>query len=400
MKKIIAVNAGSSSLKFKLYDMPEEKVIAAGIYERIGLDEGIFKIEYKNGKKQRETLPFKDHSVAVSHLIEKLISLGIIGSLEEISGVGHRVVQGGKYFSKSVEFNNESEKVIESLICLAPIHNGANLIGYRAFKEILPNVYQSATFDTAFHQTMEPQDYVYPIPYFLTTNYDIRRYGFHGTSHRYVSEVAIEKYLKDKEDSKIIVCHLGSGSSITAIRNGKSVATTMGLTPLGGIMMGTRTGDMDPSVMAYICKQTHTDVEKVNDMFNKQSGFLGVSGISSDTRDVEAAYLQGNSRAKLAIELFTRRVLDFIGQYYVRLGGCDLIAFTAGIGENATILREFILDGLKESLGVEYDKILNNEAKGGKHVILSTGKSKVAIAVIPTDEEVIIARDCYELLNK
>ena len=247
---------------------------------------------------------------------------------------------------------------------------------------------------------MEPQDYVYPIPYFLTTNYDIRRYGFHGTSHRYVSEVAIEKYLKNKEDSKIIVCHLGSGSSITAVRNGKSVATTMGLTPLGGIMMGTRTGDMDPSVMAYICKQTHTDVEKVNDMFNKQSGFLGVSGISSDTRDVEAAYLQGNSRAKLAIELFTRRVLDFIGQYYVRLGGCDLIAFTAGIGENATILREFILDGLKESLGVEYDKILNNEAKGGKHAILSTGKSKVAIAVIPTDEEVIIARDCYELLNK
>jgi acetate kinase len=247
---------------------------------------------------------------------------------------------------------------------------------------------------------MEEQDYVFPIPYFLTTNYDIRRYGFHGSSHRYVSEVAIQKYFKGAPNSKIIVCHLGSGSSITAVKDGKSVATTMGLTPLGGIMMGTRTGDMDPSVMAYICKQTHTDVEKVNDMFNKQSGFLGVSGISSDTRDVEAAYLQGNSRAKLAIDLFVRRVLDFIGQYYVRLGGVDMIAFTAGIGENATTFRELILDGLKDSLGVEYDKIINNEAKGGKQAILSTGKSKVMVAVIPTDEEVIIARDCYALLNK
>jgi acetate kinase len=247
---------------------------------------------------------------------------------------------------------------------------------------------------------MEEQDYVFPIPFSLTKEYDIRRYGAHGTSHRYVSEVAIRDYLNGAKDSKVIVCHLGSGSSITAIKNGNSVATTMGLTPLGAIMMGTRTGDMDPSVMAYICKQTHTDVEKVNDMFNKQSGFLGVSGISSDTRDIEAAYLKGNSRAKLAIELFTRRVLDYIGQYYVRLGGVDLIAFTAGIGENATTFREFILDGLKDSLGVEYDKILNNEAKGGKSAILSTGKSKVTIAVIPTDEEVIIARDCYELLNK
>ena len=400
MKKIIAVNAGSSSLKFKLYEMPEEKVIAAGIYERIGLDEGIFKIEYKNERKQRDTLPIKDHSFAVGHLINKLISLGIIGSLNEIAGIGHRVVQGGKYFSKSVEFNSESEKIIESLISLAPIHNGANLVGYRAFKEILPNAYQSATFDTAFHQTMEEQDYVFPIPYYLTTTYDIRRYGAHGTSHRYVSEVAIQKFFKDKPENKIIVCHLGSGSSITAIKNGKAVATSMGLTPLGGIMMGTRTGDMDPSVMNYICKQTHTDVEKVNDMLNKQSGFLGVSGISSDTRDVEEAYLKGNSRAKLAIELFTRRVLDYIGQYYVRLGGVDLIAFTAGIGENATMFRELILEGLKEPLGVEYDKILNNEAKGGKFAQISTGASKVICAVIPTDEEVIIARDCYELLNK
>ena len=399
MKKIIAVNAGSSSLKFKLYDMPEEKVIAAGIYERIGLDEGIFKIEYKNGKQVRDILTIKDHSFAVGHLIDKLISLGIISSLDEIAGVGHRVVQGGKYFSKSVEFNSESEKVIESLIPLAPIHNGANLIGYRAFKTILPNVFQAATFDTAFHQTMEEQDYVFPIPYYLTTTYDIRRYGFHGTSHRYVSEVAIEKYFKDQPNNNIIVCHLGSGASITAIKNGKSVATTMGLTPLGGIMMGTRTGDMDPSVMSYICKQTHTDVEKVNDMLNKQSGFLGVSGVSSDTRDVEEAYYKGNSRAKLAIDLFVRRVLDYIGQYYVRLGGVDMICFTAGMGENATLFRELICEGLKEPLGVDYDKILNNETKGGKHALISTNSSKVKIAVIPTDEEVVIARDCFALLN-
>lgn len=398
MAKIMAVNAGSSSLKFKLYDMPEEKVIASGIYERIGHDDGIFKITYNHGRKQQDILPIKDHSFAVSHLIKKLISLRIIDSLEEIKGVGHRVVQGGKFFSSTVDFNEESEKIIESLITLAPIHNGANLIGYRSFKEILPEVYQSATFDTAFHQTMEEQDYVFPIPYYLTTTYDIRRYGAHGTSHRYVSEVAINEYLENKPDSKIITLHLGSGASISAIRDGKVVATSMGLTPLGGIMMGTRTGDLDPSVMSHISKVTKTSVEDVYQMMNKQSGFLGVSGISNDTRDIENAYYEGNARAKLSIQLFTRRVLDYIGQYFVRLGGCDLIVFTAGIGENAPFFRELILEELKDSLGVSFDKIINNETRG-KKVVISTNDSKVKVVVIPTDEEVIIARDCYALLK-
>jgi acetate kinase len=246
---------------------------------------------------------------------------------------------------------------------------------------------------------MEEQDYVFPIPFALTKEYDIRRYGAHGTSHRYVSEVAIKEYFADKPESRIIVCHLGSGSSITAVKNGKSIATSMGLTPLGGIMMGTRTGDMDPSVMHYVSKVTKMSVEDVYQLFNKKSGFLGVSGISSDTRDVEEAYKQGNPKAKLAIELFTRRVLDYIGQYYVRLGGVDMIAFTAGIGENATSFREFILEDLKDALGVEYDKIINNEIRGGKRAIISTPASKVLVAVIPTDEEVIIARDCYDLLK-
>lgn len=396
--KIMSINAGSSSLKFKLFEMPEETVICSGVYERIGHEDGIFKMNYKNGRKLQNTLPLKDHSIAVEHLIKTLLTYNIIDSLDEIKAIGHRIVQGGKYFSKSVEFTPDAERLIESLIPMAPLHNGAHLIGFRAFKEKLPACFQTATFDTAFHQTMEEQDYIFPIPYYLTTAYDIRRYGAHGTSHQYVSEVAIDHYLKDKEDTKIIVCHLGNGSSITAIHNGKCVATSMGLTPLGGVMMGTRTGDLDPSVMNYICKQTNTSVEDVYQMFNKQSGFLGVSGISNDTRDVEQAYLKGYNRAKLAIQLFTRRVLDYIGQYYVRLGGCDLIAFTAGIGENAALYRQFILDGLKESLGVDYDKIINNEIRG-REAVLSTSSSKIKIVVIPTDEEVIIARDAYKLLE-
>lgn len=397
--KIMSINAGSSSLKFKLFEMPEENVICSGVYERIGHDDGIFKMNYKNGRKLQDTLPLKDHAVAVEHLIKTLLTYHIIESLDEIKAIGHRIVQGGKYFSKSVEFTPDTEHLIESLIPMAPLHNAAHLVGFRAFKEKLPTTFQTATFDTAFHQTMEEQDYIFPIPYYLTTAYDIRRYGAHGTSHQYVSEVAIDHYLKDKQDTKVIVCHLGNGSSITAVHNGKCVATSMGLTPLGGLMMGTRTGDLDPSVMNFICKQTNSSVEEVYQMFNKQSGFLGVSGISNDTRDVENAYLKGNNRAKLAIQLFTRRVLDYIGQYYVRLGGCDLIAFTAGIGENACLYRQFILDGLKDSLGVDYDKIINNEVRG-KECVLSTGSSKIKVVVIPTDEEVVIARDAYKLLEE
>ena len=265
----------------------------------------------------------------------------------------------------------------------------------------MPSTLQTLTFDTAFHQTMEEQDYVFPIPYDLTVKYDIRRYGAHGTSHRYVSEVAIKKYLDNKPNTKIISCHLGSGASITAIKDGKCVATSMGLTPLGGIMMGTRTGDLDPSVMNYICSQTGLSVSDVYTMFNKESGFLGVSGISNDTRDVENAYFNDNNkRAKLAIDLFARRAADFIGQYFVRLGGCDLIIFTAGIGENAAYYREKVLDNLKEAFHIDYDKEINNTTIKGKEGVISTKESKIKVVVIPTDEEVVIARDAYNLYKQ
>ena len=381
----MAVNAGSSSLKFKLYEMPEEKVLCSGIYEKIGHNDGIFQIKY-NGDKVQKILPTKE-----------LLDRKILTSLEDLKAVGHRIVQGGKYFSKSEVFDKKTEDLIESLIPLAPLHNAAHLVGFRAFKAEIPDVLETATFDTAFHQTMEPQDYVYPIPFEYTENYDIRRYGAHGTSHQYVSEVALNHYLKGKENSRIVSCHLGSGASITAIKNGKCVATSMGLTPLGGIMMGTRTGDIDPSVMNYVVKISNKSCEEVYQMFNKQSGFLGVSGVSNDTRDVELAANNGNPRAKLAIQLFTRRVCDFIGQYFVRLGGCDVLIFTAGIGENSPEFRELILNQLSDSLGIKYNKEINN-ATHGSEAVISTVDSKIKVVVIPTDEEVMIARDAYKLL--
>jgi len=393
MKKVMAINAGSSSLKFKLFEMPEEIAICSGIAERIGKEDAIFTIKY-NGEKDSTVLPIKDHSSAVSILMDKLISKGIIKSYDEIKATGHRVVQGGKYFADSAVFNEDVEKKIESLITLAPLHNGPNLIGYRAFKEILPSAPAVAVFDTAFHQTMEPVDYVYPIPYELTEKYDIRRYGAHGTSHKYLSQMG-QKYC-DTKDKKIICCHIGSGGSITAIKNGKCVATTMGLTPLAGIMMGTRCGDIDPSVLKFLCQVENKTPEEVFQIFNKKSGLLGVSGVSDDSRDVIAAIKEGNPRAKLAYDIFVRRVCDFIGQYFVRLGGADLIIFSAGIGENSTETREWICESLKESLGVVIDKEFNATIRATEAVI-SKPESKIKVVVIPTDEEVMIARDAYNL---
>jgi acetate kinase len=396
MYKIMSVNAGSSSLKFKLYEMPEEKVLCSGIYEKIGHEDGIFQIKY-NGEKIKKILPLKDHGVCVQNLIKELLDRQIIASLDDLKAVGHRIVQGGKYFSKTEEFDKKTEDLIESLIPLAPLHNAAHLTGFRAFKKAIPNVLETATFDTAFHQTMDKQDYIYPIPYEYTEKYDIRRYGAHGTSHKYVSEIGIKKYLNDKPNSKIISCHLGSGASITAIKDGKCIATSMGLTPLGGIMMGTRTGDIDPSVMNMVCTVSGKSCEEVYQMFNKQSGFQGVSGVSNDTRDVEEAANNGNERCKLAIQLFARRACDFIGQYFVRLGGCDLLIFTAGIGENSDSFRANILDQLKEPFGIDYDPALNTATHGTEQLI-STPNSKIKVVVIPTDEEVMIARDAYAIL--
>lgn len=397
MEKIMAVNAGSSSLKFKLYEMPDEKVICSGICERIGHEDGIFTIKY-NDQKLTKVLPLLDHAVCVELLIKEMLQLKIINSLDEIKATGHRIVQGGKYFDKSVIFNNETEKIVEDLSPLAPLHNPAHLVGLRAFKEKMPTTLETLTFDTAFHQTMAAQDYSFAIPYELAEKYDIRRYGAHGTSHRYVSEVAIAELLNSKKDSKIISCHLGSGSSVTAIKDGKCIATSMGLTPLGGVVMGTRCGDIDPSVFNYLVSCTGKSAEEVYQILNKKSGLLGVSGVSNDARDIEAEVEKNNPRAILANDLFVRRVADYIGQYFVRLGGCDLIIFTAGIGENSAILREEILDAVSSALQITYDKELNNTIHG-KKCVLSKEDSKVLVAVIPTDEEVIIARDAYNIMK-
>ena len=395
MVKVMAVNAGSSSLKFKLYEMPEEKVLCSGNAERIGHEDGIFGIKW-NGESEKTIVPIPDHAEAVKLVVKAMLEKGIVKDMKEIKAVGHRVVQGGKYFSKSELFNKDTEDKIESLIPLAPLHNKAHLVGFRAFKKILPEATNVAVFDTAFHQSMEEQDYVFPIPYELTEQYDCRRYGAHGTSHKYLSLEAI-KLFPEIKNPKIISCHIGSGASITAIKDGKCVATSMGLTPLGGIMMGTRTGDLDPSVMNYLCACTGKSAEEMYQIFNKKSGFLGVSGISNDSRDVLAACEKGEKRAILANKLFIRRIADFIGQYYVRLGGADIIIFSAGIGENSPITRKQVIDEISQALHVEIDEKLN-ETLRGKEAIISTQNSAIKVAIIPTDEEVMIARDTYSFL--
>ena len=398
MSKVMAVNAGSSSLKFKLYEMPEEKVICSGIVERIGHDDGIFTVKF-NSKVNKEVLPVKDHSVAVKLVMDALIKDGIIKSYDEIKATGHRIVQGGPYFSSSAIISDEVLAKIESLIPLSPNHNAAELTGIRAFQKVLPNTPGICSFDTAFHQTMDEVDKTFPIPYEYTEKYLIYRYGAHGTSHKYLSEEGL-KYVNNDIHSRIIICHLGSGASITAVKDGKSLATSMGLTPTGGIMMGTRTGDLDPSVFYYVCKQTGKDVETVFQEFSKKSGLKGVSGISDDTRDLESAADKGSKQAKLTNALWARRVADFIGQYYVRLGGCDLIIFSAGIGENSAFYRKLVLDNVKEALGITYSDEKNKSLFGGKEGLLSNEDSKIKVAVIPTNEEVMIARDAYNMLLK
>lgn len=396
MKKVMAVNCGSSSLKFKLFDMPEETVICSGIIERIGHDDAIFTLKHES-KKETKIVPVKDHAVGVKLVLDSLLSENIIKSYDEIKATGHRVVQGGSFYKDSVLFDDDVVKNIEALIPLAPLHNGPNLTGYKAFLEVLPKTPNIAVFDTAFHQTMEKEDYTYAIPKEYTEKYMIRKYGAHGTSHKYLSLVAKEHYLKDIKDEKIIICHLGSGASISAVKNGKCVTTSMGLTPLGGIAMNTRCGDLDPSVYYQILKMSGKTNEELFSDLNKKGGLYGVSGVSNDTRDIESAANNGNEDAKLALEIWGRRVADFIGQYFVRLGGCDLLVFSAGIGENSAECRELVLNKCKEALGIEIDNQKNKETRGGKEGIISTLESKIKVAVIPTDEEVMIARDAYNL---
>jgi acetate kinase len=394
-KKIIAVNAGSSSLKFKLYQMPEEILICSGMADRIGYDNGTFSLVVGDKKFKIDT-PLPTHATGVELLLKYLIELKVITNLDEISAVGHRVVQGGSYFKSSVIITDAVVKKIEEYIPLAPLHNRPNLTGYLAFKSVLPSVKNVAVFDTAFHQTMEAQDYLFPIPYDIYEKYDIRRYGFHGTSHKFLS-LEVLKNFPVKKNPKIITIHIGSGASLAAIKDGKVVATSMGLTPLGGIMMATRTGDIDPSVMHFTALKTGKTHEEVYEMFNKASGLLGVSGLSNDSRDLEEAHLNGHPRAILANQLFVRRIADFIGQYHVRLGGADVLVFSAGIGENSGFFRKLIIDEVKGALGITLDDAINGPLRG-KMALITKPESKVHAMVIPTNEELMIVRDTFELI--
>ena len=398
MVKVMAVNAGSSSIKYKLFEMPEEKVICSGLVERIGHEDAHFRIKYGTDKHD-DYLPIPDHSVGVELILNALTKFGIVKDWNEIKAVGHRVVQGGKYFNKSAIFDEDTEEKVTKLVPLDPLHAPAHLMGYHAFKKALPNALALAVFDTAYFCDMEAEDKLFPIPFEYTEEYDIRRYGAHGTSHNYLALKAHEDFLKNKEDRRIITCHLGSGASLSAIHNEKAVATSMGLTPLGGVMMGTRSGDIDPSVFNYLCSCMKKSPEEVYDILNKKSGFLGVSGVSNDTRDVLDAAKNGNERARIAIKLWARRVADYIGSYFVRLGGCDLIVFSGGIGENASDYRKAVYEDIKEALHLDMDEAKNEELCG-KEGLISTAKSAIAMAVIPTDEELMIAKDCLAALKE
>jgi acetate kinase len=394
-KKIIAVNAGSSSLKFKLYQMPEEILICSGMADRIGYDNGTFSLEIGTEKFKINT-PLPSHATGVELLLKYLIDLKVIDNFDEISAVGHRVVQGGKYFKSSVIIDEEVVSKIEEFIPLAPLHNRPNLTGYQAFKSILPTTKNVAVFDTAYHQTMAPQDFLFPIPYEMYTKHDIRRYGFHGTSHKFLALEA-QKHFQFKKNPKIITLHIGSGASLAAIQDGKVVATSMGLTPLGGIMMGTRTGDIDPSVMHFTALKTGKSHDEVYQLFNKESGLLGVSGLSNDSRDLEKAHLDGHPQAIIANQLFVRRIADFIGQYHIRLGGADLLVFSAGIGENSGFYRQLIIEEVKNAMKIELDEAVNTPLRG-KLALITKPTSQVHAMVIPTNEELMIVRDTFDLI--
>nr|WP_295969864.1 acetate kinase [uncultured Bacillus sp.] len=393
MAKIIAINAGSSSLKFQLFEMPSEEVITKGLIERIGLKDSVFNITV-NGDKQKEILDIPDHNVAVKLLLSKLTDLGIIKSLDEIEGVGHRVVHGGEEFADSILITEEVLQKIDSLSELAPLHNPANATGIKAFQKVLPNVPAVAVFDTAFHQTMPESSFLYSLPYEYYEKYGIRKYGFHGTSHKYVSERAAEMLGRPLSQLRLISCHLGNGASITAIKGGKSIDTSMGFTPLAGVTMGTRSGDIDPALIPYIMEKTNKTADEVLDVLNKKSGMLALSGFSSDLRDIEQEAEKGNKRAELALSVFASRIHTYIGSYAARMYGVDAIIFTAGIGENSEVIRARVLNGL-EFMGVYWDPTLNQ--LHGDERFISYPHSPVKVMVIPTDEEVMIARDVVRL---
>ncbi|MDR0853767.1 MAG: acetate kinase [Clostridiales Family XIII bacterium] len=395
--KVLVINCGSSSLKYQVLDMTNESVLAKGLVERIGMDGAVLKHE-KAGVDEKFVLetPMKDHKDAIANVLDAVVDgeHGVVADIKEIGAVGHRVVHAGEKYASSVVVTEQVIKDLEDCIELAPLHNPPNLQGIAACEEILPGIPQVAVFDTAFHQTMPPESYIYAIPYDYYTNYGIRRYGFHGTSHKYVSERAADILGVNLNDLKLITCHLGNGASVSAIKRGKCIDTSMGFTPLAGLVMGTRSGSIDPAIISFISDKEGISADEVVDILNKKSGMLGVSGISSDFRDIGEAVEQGNERAELALKVFAHQVRFYIGAYIAEMNGVDAIVFTAGVGENDIDTRDIICQELG-NLGIKLDLVKNKVR--GKETVISRDDSKVSILLIPTNEELVIARDTYEL---
>ncbi|WP_273176353.1 acetate/propionate family kinase [Hoylesella pleuritidis] len=397
--KILVLNCGSSSIKYKLYDMNDMSVLAAGGVERIGLDEAFIKVTLPDGEKKKIMHDMPDHKEGVNFVFKCLLNpeIGAIKSLDEIDAVGHRIVQGGDKYCDSIIVDKQVEAGIEELCDLAPVHNAGHLRGLRAVDALMPETPQVCVFDNAFHSTMPDYAYLYAIPYDLYTKYHVRRYGFHGTSHRYVSQRVCEYLGRDIKTQRIITCHIGNGASISAVKFGKCVDTSMGLTPLAGLMMGSRSGDIDPSAVTYLMEKLGKQPQEMADYLNKESGVMGITGISSDMREIESAAAEGNERAQLALNMYNYRIKKYIGAYAAAMGGVDIIVWTAGVGENQTGTRIDACSDL-EFLGIKIDPEANKVR--GKEAIISTPDSKVTVCVIPTDEESVIARDTMKLVQE
>ena len=387
--KILSVNAGSSSLKFQMYEMPDEEVLISGVFERIGMEGSCYTIKL-NGEKIEKNASLPDHKRAFELLVQELMD----NKIDDIAGIGHRIVQGGSYFDKSVIASEDVIAKIDELSTLAPLHNPAAITGIRAAQAVVPGAVQTVVFDTAFHQTIPEENYLYALPYEWCHDYKIRRYGAHGTSHKYITMKMNE--ILDREDTKLITCHIGNGASISAVLNGKCLNTSMGLTPNAGLIMGTRCGDIDATIVPYMMETLKLTASEMDTILNKKSGLLGISGVSSDSRDIEAGIKEGNKRCELAQKMYVRRIVDYIAKYYMELGGCDAIVFTAGVGENSVSVRKQVVEALSV-LGVKLDEE-KNEIRG-KVQKISTNDSSIKVYVIPTDEELMIARDTLELIN-
>jgi len=397
MQNVLVINCGSSSLKYQLLDMTDESLVAKGLVERIGMDDGIHTYSRPGQGDFSETLPIADHAQAIELLLAALVDSehGVLESMAEVSAVGHRVVHAGEKYSGSVPITEDVLAALKECVPLAPLHNPANITGIEAAQRVMPNVPMVGVFDTAFHQTMPDRSYIYPIPYELYEDYQIRRYGFHGTSHRFVTLRAGQMMERDPAELNLITCHLGNGASMAAVRGGKSIDTSMGLTPLEGLMMGTRSGDIDPAIVGYLSRRLEISLADVEKMLNKESGMLGISGISSDLRDVEREYANGNDRARLALEVYGYHIRKYIGSYAVALGRVDAIIFTAGVDEHASLVREWTCQGL-EAIGAILDPFKN--ATRHDEAIISKMSSRVKIMIIPTNEELMIARDTKGLV--